>query len=162
MLLRRKSEGVHAQDHFRHFVGAEIAQAAGFRHFTRDGAQNGAAFVEFGVIGRDVIGALEARAMFKLHIGELGGDGKGLVHVAVRAGKDQLAALLGQIADQRDRRGIFSDVLDIDRLDLVAKRCVNRLAAFVMRPGPAIVANRAEEDEADLHFVGGMGGGAGQ
>ncbi len=46
---------------------------------------------------------------------------------------------------------------DIDRLDLVTELGVDRLAALVVRPGPAIVADRAEEDEADLDLVGGEG-----
>jgi hypothetical protein len=53
-------------------------------------------------------------------------------------------------------------VFHIDRLDLVAQRGINRLAALVVRPGPTIVADRAKEDEADLDLVFGQGGFADQ
>ena len=96
--------------------------------------------------------------MFKLHIGEFAGDLHGLVHVAVRCREDQLAALLGQIAQNRNSAGVFGHVFDIDRFDLVAQFGVNRFTAFVMRPGPAIVADRAKEDKADFDFVFGESG----
>ena len=91
--------------------------------------------------------------MLELDVREFLGHFQRLVHIAKRAGKDQLAALLCQIAQHRDCACILGHVLDIDRLDLVAQGSIHRLTALVMRPGPAKVADGAQEDKADLDLV---------
>ncbi len=86
--------------HFGDLERAEIAQRAGLAHHAGDRAEHGAAFVEARVVGRDVVGALEAGAVLELHIREfLDATCKVWLHEAERGGEDQLAALLGEIAE---------------------------------------------------------------
>ena len=113
--------------------------------------------MEAGVVGREVVGALEARAVLELYVRELGGDLDHLVHVAIGGAENDLAALLGEVAQHRDGRCVFSDVLDVHRLDLVAERGFDGFAALVVGPGPTVVADRAEEGEADLDLFLGEG-----
>ena len=96
--------------------------------------------------------------MFKLHIGEFCSHFQRLVHVTKRGREDQLATLLGQIAQNRNGACVFSHILDVDRFDLIAQFGYKRFTAFVMRPSPAIVADRAKEDKADFDFVFGESG----
>ncbi len=157
LLLRGEQERVHAEHHFGHLVGAEIAERAGLALHAGDGAEHGAAFMEARIVDGDIVRRLEAGAVFELDVGEFRRDFQRLVHIAVGRGEDQLAALVGEVADHRGGRGVFGDVLDIDGLDLVAERCLQRLAALVMGPGPAEIADRTEEDEADLELFLGEG-----
>ena len=93
--------------------------------------------------------------MLPFDVGELLGGLERLVHVAVGGGEDELVALLGEILHHRNRARVLLDVFDIAGDDLTFQRRVQRLAALFVRPRPAVVADRAEIDEADLERLGG-------
>ena len=109
--------------------------------------------MELAVVGRKVVGPLETGAVLELDVGKLARHLNGLVHVAVGGREDQLAAGVGEVTDRRDGAGVLRDVLGVERLDLVAERTFEREAALVVGPGPAVVADGAEEDETDLELV---------
>ena len=153
--LRGEREGVHAEHHFRHLVGAEIADHVRLRHHSGDRALDRAALMEARIVGAEIVGVLVAGAMLEHHVRELLGDFDRLVHVAEGRREDELVALLREILQDRCRARVLLDVLDIVGDDLALEGVDHRLAALLMRPGPAVVADRPEIDEADLERFGG-------
>ena len=88
--------------------------------------------------------------MFKINVRELLGDLHDGVHVAERRRKDELVALLGEIANDALGIGVFRNVFDPGDLDLVAELLFDELAGDVMLGGPAFLVGRADVDEGDL------------
>ena len=158
--LSREGKGVHAQHHFRHLVGAEIADRAGLGHHAGDRPLDRAALVEARVVGAEIVGVLVAGAMLEHHVRELLSHLDALVHIAVGGSEDQLVPLLRQILQDRRGARVFLDVLDIVGDDLPLEGLDHRLAALLVRPGPAVVADRPEVNVADLERFGGEGGAA--
>ena len=64
-----------------------------------------------------------------------------------------------ELADDAFGIGAFAHALDIGRFHLVSKGLLDRQTADVVAVGPAVVADRADIDEADLELVGGLGPG---
>ena len=153
--LRRKREGVHAHHHLGDLEGSEKSDRSGLRHHAGDRAGDRSALIEARVVGADVVGVLVAGAMLPFDVRELLGGFDRLIHVAVGGGEDQLVALLGEVLHHRDRARVLLHVLDIVGDDLTLERVDQRLAALFVRPRPAVVADRAEIDEADLERLGG-------
>ena len=123
-------------------------------------ALNRAALVEARVVGAEIVGVLVAGAMLEHHVRELLSHLDALVHIAERGGEDQLVPLLRQILQDRRGARVFLDVLDIVGDDLPLEGLDHRLAALLVRPGPAVVADRSEVNVADLERLGGEGGAA--
>ncbi|MDE2456066.1 MAG: hypothetical protein KGL43_20975 [Burkholderiales bacterium] len=88
----------------------------------------------------------------------VGGDAQHGVHVAEPDREDELVAVCGELA--RDALGVgpLVRVGDGGHRDRAAQVALERLAREVVLMGPAHVADRAEEDEADLHRCGGPRG----
>ena len=142
-------EGVDAHHHFRDREGGDIARLAGLRHVAGDGAEHRAALVEARIVGGDVLGAHIAGRVFEMQLRELLGDLDRRVHEAEGGCEDQLVAGLGELADGAGGVRPFRDVLDEAGLDLRAVFLLQREPALVMRPGIAVIADRADIDEAD-------------
>src|SRR3546814_6044265 len=70
------------------------------------------------------------------------------LHVAEGSREDQLVTLLSQVAYDALGIGTFGYVFNKLGLDLVAQRLLHFFAAYVLLPGPAGLANRADIDEA--------------
>ena len=157
-LLRGERKGVDAHHHLRDREGGDVAGRARFRHVPGDGADHGAALIEAGVVGGDVLGALIAGRVLELQLRELLRHLDRRVHEAEGGGEDQLVAGLGELADGARRVRPLGDVLDEAGLDLGAVFLFQRLAALVVRPGPAMVADRPDIDESDAE--GRLGEGA--
>ena len=84
-----------------------------------------------------------------------GGFNKASISFEARYALTDTVALLGEVLHHRDRARVLFHVLDIAGDDLTFQRRVQRLAALFVRPCPAIVADRAQIDEADLERLGG-------
>ena len=153
--LSGEREGVHAHHHFRDLERPDKADRSGLRHHAGDRADDRAALIETRIVGADIVGALVAGAMFPFDVGELLRGLDRLIHVAVGGGEDELVALLGEVLHHRNRARVLLHVLDIVGDDLTFQRVDQRLAALFVRPRPAVVADRAEIDEADLERLGG-------
>jgi hypothetical protein len=152
-LARGDGEGVGAHAHFRHRDRAHISELVGLGHHAGHGAEHGAAFVELGVVEREVGGRDVAGGPFELGVGELLGDLVHVVAIAEAGAVDELVALLRQLAE--DALGVrpLGDVGHHGGLDLVgADRIDHFLAAAVMAVIPAIVVGRADQHEADLQL----------
>src|SRR5262249_311690 len=67
-------------------------------------------------------------------------------------GEDQLVAGARQLLDRALGVGALAHVLEIGRLDLVAERLHDPLAAELVLIGPAEVPDRAALDESALQF----------
>ena len=101
-----------------------------------------------------------------MHIGMPFGHLQRRLHVAERRGEDQLVAGARELLDRALGVRAFADVFEIGGFDLVAEFLEHREAGQIVLVGPAEIADRAEIDEADLEFFGGLRaidtGGAGQ
>ena len=109
--LRAEHEGVDAGDDFRNREGNDVAGHARLRHLGGDLADHIAAFMELGIVGRDVVGGLEAGRMLELHIGKFLGDLQRRLHEAEGGGEDDGAAVARQTLDGALGIG-FGDILD--------------------------------------------------
>ena len=93
---------------------------------------------------------LVAGAVLEHDVGELLGGFDRLIHIAECRREDELVASLREVLDDRRRARVLLHVLDIVGDDLTLERLDHRLAAPLMRPGPAVVADRPEIDEPNL------------
>ncbi len=80
--LRAQHEGVDAGDNFRNGEGNDVARRSGLRHLGGNLADDVAAFVEFGVVGRHVGRRLVAGCVLKLHIRKFRRNLQGGLHEA--------------------------------------------------------------------------------
>jgi hypothetical protein len=110
--------------------------------------------MEARIVGANIVGVLVAGAMLELHIRELLRYFDRLIHVAVGRREDELGPVLSEVLQDWHGARIFLHILHIARDDLALERRLHRQTAFVMRPGPAVVADWPEEDEADFHGFG--------
>jgi hypothetical protein len=121
-----------------------------FRHVAGDMADHRAALVEAGRVGRDVrMLAQVARGVLEIDVGEAARDGVRGLAVAEGGGEDHVRAVEDHLRD--DPLGIraFGHAFGVDGLDRVAEGFLDGEAALVVGPGPAVVADRADIDEAD-------------
>ena len=98
---------------------------------------------------------LVAGAMLEHHLREIFGDFDALVHVAVGGRENDVVALLREVLEDRNGARVLLDVLDVVGGHLAVERGDHRLAALVVRPGPAEIADGSEIDECGLERVGG-------
>ena len=115
------------------------------------------ALMEARIVGPEIGQMLVAGAVLELDVRELLGRFDRLVHVAEGGREDELVPGLREVLEDRRRARVLLHVLDIVGDDLTFQRLDHRLAAALMRPRPAPVADRAEIDEADLERLGGEG-----
>ena len=153
--LRRQGERVHPHHDFGDLERTEIADHPCLRHASGDRADHRSALIEALVVKADVVGLLVTGAMLELGVRQLLGGLDRLVHEAEGRGEDQLVALLREVLDDRDGACVFLHILDVARDDLTLQRLVHREPALVVRPAPAIVADRPRIDEAELQRFGG-------
>ena len=97
---------------------------------------------------------LVAGGVLELHVLEVGRDLEHRLHVAEGGAEDQLVALAGHVAEHALGVGRLGHLLDEAGDDLVAELLLDRLAAVVVREGPAAVADRADVGEGDLQRLG--------
>jgi hypothetical protein len=118
------------------------------------------AFVGAAVVGAQVVGGLVAGGVLELHVLAVGGDLEHRLHVAEGGAEDQLVALATMSRITRSASadsGTFSTKLVTT---LSPNSFSHRLAAVVVREGPAAVAHRADVGEGDLQRLGLGAGGA--
>ena len=152
--LRRQGERVHPHHDFGDLERTEIADHPCLRHASGDRADHRSTLIEALVVKADVVRLLVTGAMLELGVRQLLGGLDRLVHEAEGRGEDQLVALLRQVLDDRDGACVFLHILDVARDDLTLQRLVHRQPALVVRPAPAIVADRPRIDEAELQRLG--------
>ncbi|MNH09789.1 hypothetical protein D3C79_692500 [compost metagenome] len=158
VFVQGKLDGIYIAQHFRNREGGDIADLLALGHFRGQIAANVTAFVGCGQVSTKVLVLLVAGSMFESDLRELLGDFGGGVHVAERGSEHQVVAALGHVADDPLGIGAFWHVLDEAAVDLVTELLDQGLAALLMLIGPAMVADRADIDEADFQRVGGGGG----
>ncbi len=162
VLVQRQLNGVDVADHFRNREGRDVADLLGLGHLRREEAADVAAFIGTGQIGADVLRLLVTGGVLEGDLGELLGDLQRGVHVAEGGGEDKVIVALGHVADNPLGIGTLRHVLDEAGLHLVAQLLFHVLATLLMLVGPAMVADRADIDEADLQRIGGRSGGRGE
>ena len=143
---------VDALDDLGDREAADIADLVGLGHASGDGADDGAAFVKAGVIGRKVLGSLVAGGVLEFHIGEFLGDVDGRVHEAKAGGEDQLVAGQRQLGQRAFGIGALRHAFDEGGFDPVAIFLFDGLTAKVVLIGPAAIAHGADIDKADLQL----------
>jgi hypothetical protein len=129
------------------------AGGPGLAHAPRDVADHRAALVEARVVDREIVGGLVAGAVLELDVRELLGDAHGRVHEAERGREHDVVAGGGELTDHALGVGPFADVLDEGGRDLIAERRLDVLAPDLVPVGPAVVADRADIDEAGLDLL---------
>ena len=92
--------------------------------------------------------------MLELHVLQVGRHLEHRLHVAEGGAEDQLVALARDVAEHALGVGRLGHLLDEGGDDLVAELLLDRLAAVVVRKGPAAVADRADVGEGDLQRLG--------
>ena len=92
--------------------------------------------------------------MLELDVGEVGRDLQHRFHVAEGGGKDDLVALLGQVADHTLGVGAFGHALDEGGLQGIAEVRLGGLAAQIVGERPAGVTHRADVDPGGLDRLG--------
>ena len=160
--LRAQQEGVDAADHLRDRERGDVARDPALRHPRRDLADDVASLVEARRIRGHVVGPLVARGVLELHVREVPGHLDGRLHVAERGGEDDSGPLADEAGDRAFGVGAFGHVLDVDGLDPVAERFLDREPPLIVLVGPAVVADRADVDESDHQLVGAGDGGDGE
>ena len=154
-LARREREAIDAHHHLGDREGGDITADTRLRHHAGDRADHGAAFVEAGVVGREIGASHIAGRMLEIDLGQgLRDLGRG-VHEAEGSREDERIALLSELAKHALRIGTFRDILDIVRLDLVAVEILRLLAGDVMGMGVAEIADGPDVKEADLQRISG-------
>ena len=150
--------GVDALNDFGNRERSDIADLVRFGHHSRNRAHHGAAFVKARVIGGNIGAvALVAGRMFKLHIGEFGGNRIGRVHITERGGEDDLAAAKCHLGQHTLGIGAFGNVFLIGGFNFVTQSRLDRQTALIVLKRPAAIANRADIDPASLEFARGTG-----
>ena len=91
--------------------------------------------------------------MFKLHIGELGGDGVGRIHIAERGGEHDIAPAQRHLGQNALRIGAFGHIFLKGDFHLVAVSFLKRHRPLMVLKGPAAVADRADIDKAGFDLV---------
>ena len=149
----RQRQCIDAHHHFGDRERADVASLAGLRHVPGNGAAHCTAFIEACIVEPDIGPAHVTRRMFESDVGELRGDLDHRIAEAEAGGENQLAALLGQFA--QDALGVraFRHVLDKHRFNAVAELLLDIDTALIMRVVVAVVVDRADIDEADLDLV---------
>ncbi len=77
----------------------------------------------------------------------------GRIHEAKGRGEDKPVAGAGELLDDALGVGALGHLLDEGGLDAVAELPLQRLSADIVLVGPAMVAHRADIDEADLQLL---------
>ncbi|MNQ65447.1 hypothetical protein D3C85_799010 [compost metagenome] len=157
VLVQGQLDGVDVADHFRDRERGDVADLFGLGHLRREEAADVAALIRARQVSAEVLVLLVAGGVFEGHLGKLFGNFHRRVHVAEGGGEDQVVFVLGHVADHPLGVGPFGHVLHIVGGDLRAEFFRELLASLFMLIRPAVVADRADVNEADFQRVVGAG-----
>ena len=155
VLVQSQLDGVDIADDFRDREGGDVADFLGLCHLRREEAADITALIGTRQVGAEVLVLLVASGVLEGQLGELLGDFQRRVHIAEGGGEDQVIAALGHVANHPLGICTFRDVFHVAGFNLVAELFDHRLTALLMLVSPAVVANRANVDKADLQRIGG-------
>ena len=150
--LSAKRIGIDALEDFGNRNGSDVTQNVRLRHRTGEFAGKITRFIKAGRIVGHVGRSLITRSMLELNVRELLGNLKNRVHVAERGRKDELVALLREVAKHAFAVSSGGNVLYRRELYFVAIYLFERDTGEVVLTRPAFLTRRTHIDES--HFVG--------